>query len=91
MYIRTVGVLQNSDGLCTYNIHSYSSTVGVLQNSDGLLYVRTMYTYIKRDWEDALKSTVQACTYLTQALIGSIAAVLAQSGACLFVVTHRHR
>ena len=56
-----------------------------------MVYVRTMYTYIKRDWEDALKSTVQACTYLTQALIGSIAAVLAQSGACLFVVTHRHR
>ena len=45
---------------------------GDLQNSDGL------GTYnIKRDWEDALKSTVLAYNYLTQALISSIAAVTA--------------
>ena len=48
------------------------TAIGGLQNYDGL------GTYnIKRDWEDALKSTVLAYTYLTQALISSIAAVIA--------------
>jgi len=49
--------------------------IGGLQNSDGL---GTYNVHIhKRDWEDALKSTVLACTDLTFALVSSIAAVIA--------------